>query len=100
MKTRGINLKTLSAYPTLQKETDRLKECGFVTGQDAIDINFAHDRWMGKDELGRIAKLELLDEMEEWRLLASHYCIAWGWKTTDGTNNRYGFEDWTNIKNT
>lgn len=79
----------------------RLKECGFVSGQDAIDINFAHDHWVGKQELARIAKLELLDEMEEWRLLASHYCIAWGWRTTsDGENKPHVFQDWANIKNT
>lgn len=100
METRGINLKTLTAYPTLQKEALRLKECGFGAGQDAIDINFAHDQWMGKEELRRIAKLELLDEMEEWRLLASHYCIAWGWRTSEGTDNPNVFEDWTNTKNT
>jgi hypothetical protein len=76
----------------------RLKECGLVSGQDAIDINFAHDHWVGKEELGRIAKLELLDEMEEWCLLASHYCIAWGWRINGG-NKPHGFEDWTNIKN-
>ena len=102
MKTRGINLKTLSAYPTLQKEVLRLKDCDFVSGQDAIDINFAHDHWMGKEELSRIAKLELLDEMEEWRLLASHYCIAWGWRAVDAANGQNGdvFEGWGNIKNT
>ena len=102
MKTRGINLKTLSAYPTLEKEILRLKDCDFVSGQDAIDINFAHDHWMGKEELSRIAKLELLDEMEEWRLLASHYCITWGWKTAESTNNSNSmyFEEWKNIKNT
>jgi hypothetical protein len=77
-----------------------LKECGFVSGQNAIDINFAHDHWVGKEELGRIAKLELLDEMEEWRLLASHYCIAWGWRINDCGNKPHGFEDWTNVKNT
>jgi [phosphatase 2A protein]-leucine-carboxy methyltransferase len=21
-----------------------------------------------------------LDEVEEWELLARHYCVAWGWK--------------------
>ena len=100
VKTRGINLKTLSTYPTLQKEILRLRDCGFVSGQDAIDVNFAHDHWMGKEELSRIAKLELLDEMEEWRLLASHYCIAWGWRAaTNKANSSDYFEEWKNIKN-
>jgi [phosphatase 2A protein]-leucine-carboxy methyltransferase len=95
-------LKTLSAYPTLQKQTLRLKDCGFTSGQDAIDINIAHDRWMGKDELGRIAKLELLDEMEEWQLLAAHYCITWGWKIARGRDTSHGsaFDEWANIRNT
>jgi [phosphatase 2A protein]-leucine-carboxy methyltransferase len=69
----------LSAYPTLDAQIARLIKCGFTTGQKAIDINFAHDNWMGKSELKRIAALEMLDEMEEWRLLAAHYCLVWGW---------------------
>jgi hypothetical protein len=28
----------------------------------------------------RISQLQLLDELEEWRLLAAHYCVAWAWK--------------------
>jgi [phosphatase 2A protein]-leucine-carboxy methyltransferase len=94
-------LKTLSAYPTLQRQTLRLKECGFISGQEAIDINLAHDRWMGKDELTRISKLELLDEMEEWRLLASHYCLAWAWKAVDNANESHSgaFDEWNSIKN-
>jgi [phosphatase 2A protein]-leucine-carboxy methyltransferase len=27
-----------------------------------------------------VERLEWLDEVEEWKLLASHYCVAWGWK--------------------
>ena len=102
VKIRGINLKTLSAYPTLQEESLRLKDSGFVSGQDAVDVNFAHNHWMGQEELSRIAKLELLDEMEEWRLLASHYYIAWGWRTADAANGKNGdvFEGWGQIKNT
>ena len=25
----------------------------------------------------RIAKIEILDELEEWRMLMQHYCVAW-----------------------
>ena len=31
----------------------------------------------------RIAKLEHLDEIEELRLVLSHYCVAWGTKGED-----------------
>jgi [phosphatase 2A protein]-leucine-carboxy methyltransferase len=101
-QTRGINLKTLAAYPTLQHQTLRLKDCGFASGQDAININFSHDNWMGQSELRRISRLELLDEMEEWRLLASHYCIVWGWNDANaqGDSKNGAFKEWGDIKNT
>jgi [phosphatase 2A protein]-leucine-carboxy methyltransferase len=90
-------LKTLSAHPTLDSQIIRLNECGFSDGQNAIDINYGHDQWMGKEELRRIARLEMLDEMEEWRLLAGHYCIAWGWKQPEEPGL---FDVWKNIKYT
>jgi hypothetical protein len=34
----------------------------------------------------RISQLELLDELEEWRLLAAHYCVALAWKSSDDEN--------------
>jgi [phosphatase 2A protein]-leucine-carboxy methyltransferase len=56
---------------------------------------------MGQDELQRIARLEFLDEMEEWRLLAKHYCIVWGWRVAGGEASTSGhFRLWKNIKNT
>jgi [phosphatase 2A protein]-leucine-carboxy methyltransferase len=38
------------------------------------------DEWVSAAERERIEKLEWLDEIEEWKLLASHYCVAWGWR--------------------
>jgi hypothetical protein len=29
---------------------------------------------------GRISRLEILDEIEELRLVLNHYCVAWGTK--------------------
>jgi len=80
----------------------RLRQCGFTSGQDAINVNVAHDYWMGDAELQRIAKIELLDELEEWRLLASHYCIAWGWKRGQDPQNVafHIFDGWDDIKGT
>jgi [phosphatase 2A protein]-leucine-carboxy methyltransferase len=94
-------LKTLTAYPTLEKQSTRLRESGFVTGQNAVDIDFAHDYWMGRDELRRISRLEMLDEMEEWRLLARHYCLTWGWTKGEGSElSSDVFETWKDIRNT
>jgi len=44
----------------------------------AGDIDFLHNNWITDDELARIAKLELLDEVEEFQLLAKHYCLVCG----------------------
>lgn len=80
LAARGIVLKTLKKYSSLERQKERLRMLGFGKGQDAADVEFIHDNWMGEGEKERIAKLEMLDEMEEWQLLARHYCVAWGWR--------------------
>ncbi|WEW54910.1 carboxy methyl transferase for protein phosphatase 2A [Emydomyces testavorans] len=84
LATRGIHLQTLSQYATLSLEKDRLRDAGFVTGQGAADVDFLWEKWVSGEEKERVAGLEMLDEIEEWRLLARHYCVAWGWRETDG----------------
>lgn len=32
----------------------------------------------GVETRQRLDKIEKLDEVEEWNLLAEHYCISWG----------------------
>jgi [phosphatase 2A protein]-leucine-carboxy methyltransferase len=81
----------------LESQVTRLKDCGFSTGQEAIDINYAHDKWVGQEELNRIAQLEMLDEMEEWRLLAGHYCIAWAWLDSQ-SEKASPFKTWGSMK--
>jgi len=39
--------------------------------------------------------LEWLDEVEEWKLLASHYCVAWGWR--DGEDEKVFGEAWKDV---
>lgn len=83
LAARGIVLKTLKRYSSLERQKERLRVLGFGKGQDAADVEFIHDNWMGEGEKERIAKLEMLDEMEEWQLLARHYCVAWGWRDAE-----------------
>lgn len=84
LATRGIHLQTLHRYASLEAQRKRLNEVGFDGGQAAADIDFIWDRWISEEEKERVAGLEMLDEMEEWKLLARHYCIAWGWRKGDG----------------
>ncbi|GAB1201767.1 hypothetical protein APSETT445_000359 [Aspergillus pseudonomiae] len=80
LATRGIHLQTLHQYASLAAQRKRLREQGFSGGQAAADVDFIWERWVSEEEKERVSGLEMLDEMEEWRLLAQHYCIAWGWR--------------------
>ncbi|TKA66261.1 hypothetical protein B0A55_08424 [Friedmanniomyces simplex] len=102
LASRGIHLQTLKRYSSLQAQRQRLRLAGFSGGQGARDVHqlYGHDEWVLQGERERIEKLEWLDEVEEWKLLASHYCVAWGcrgelfgeaWQGIDGS--RTGEED-------
>ena len=92
LAARGIHLQTLHKYASLDAQRERLREHGFVTGQGVADIDFIWERWINEEEKERVAGLEMLDEVEEWRLLAAHYCVAWGWSEEQGGNLL--FEGW------
>lgn len=96
LASRGIHLQTLKRYSTLEAQRHRLKVAGFDAGQGARDVHELWDNheWISTVERQRVEQLEWLDEVEEWQLLASHYCVAWGWhggifanawKSLDGT---------------
>lgn len=77
---RGIVLQTLHKYSSLAAQTARLIDVGFSTGQQAADVNFIFKQWSDDKEKERVSHCEMLDELEEWVLLAQHYCVAWGWR--------------------
>ncbi|CAG8483406.1 618_t:CDS:2 [Paraglomus occultum] len=78
LRMRNIELRGICAYPSLESQKERFLKRGW-THAEAIDINELHDSHIDPHELERISKLELLDEIEEWRLLSAHYCIAWAY---------------------
>jgi [phosphatase 2A protein]-leucine-carboxy methyltransferase len=80
LAARGIQLQTLHKYASLPAQRQRSVDHGLRTGQGAVDIDFIWNWWIGEAEKERVAALEMLDEIEEWRLLAQHYCVAWGWR--------------------
>lgn len=94
LATRGIQLQTLHKYASLEAQRTRLREQGFTSNQAAADIDFIWERWVPEGEKERVTGLEFLDEMEEWQLLARHYCIAWGWRDGDDASI---FNDWNSL---
>lgn len=95
LAARGIQLQTLNKYASLEAQRARLREQGFGSGQAAADIDFIWERWVDEEEKERVASVEMLDEVEEWQLLARHYCIAWGWR--DGGDASV-FEGWKGLE--
>ncbi|KAF3906682.1 hypothetical protein ABW20_dc0110190 [Dactylellina cionopaga] len=100
LSQRGIVLRTLQRYSTLERQKERMRALGFKTGMGACDVNFIHDQWVEPREKERMDKLELLDEREEWVLLAKHYCIAWGWvehNSLVGETDSLTFSNWSQL---
>lgn len=92
LATRGIVLQTLKKYNTLSRQKERLRMLGFKGGQAIGDVDWIWENWVGAGEKERLARLEMLDEVEEWKLLARHYCVVWGWKNGEGESK--GWEGW------
>lgn len=90
LTARGIHLQTLHAHDTLAAQRKRLREHGLGEGEgvkgiegqgaQAADVDFIWEKWVDEGEKERVEGLEWMDEVEEWRLLARHYCVAWGWR--------------------
>lgn len=100
LASRGITLHGLKEWHSLEKQRERLftffstsggsSHRHSVTehlegpveewGAQAVDINEIWQSWISEEEKERVKALEMVDEVEEWELLAGHYCVAWGWR--------------------
>ncbi|ORX49136.1 leucine carboxyl methyltransferase [Hesseltinella vesiculosa] len=79
---RHIDLKGIQAYPQLEDQEQRFLKLGW-TGAKAVDMNAVHDQWLDENDKQRINRLEILDELEEWKLISSHYCVAYAYKSVE-----------------
>ncbi|MCJ1310655.1 carboxy methyl transferase for protein phosphatase 2A [Agyrium rufum] len=80
LASRGIALASIETYPDLESQRARMKSYGFDAGQEAVTVNEVWDECVDAEEKRRAGGLEMMDEIEEWELLARHYCLAWGWR--------------------
>ncbi|KAI7860527.1 leucine carboxyl methyltransferase 2-like protein [Circinella umbellata] len=80
LQSRRIELKGIHAYPELEDQETRFTRLGW-DGAKAVDTNTIHDQYLDRSDISRMARLEILDELEEWHLLAGHYCVAWAYKS-------------------
>ena len=79
LAARGIVLQTLRKYGSLEAQAARMKAYGFEGAGDA-NISELWKKGVEEKEKERVAGLEMVDEVEEWELLAGHYCVVWAWR--------------------
>ena len=85
LAARGIVLQTLRKYGSLEAQAVRMKAYG-LDDSGGDDVNGLWQKGVDEQEKARVAGLEMVDEVEEWELLAGHYCVVWGWRGgTDDT---------------
>ncbi|ESS31077.1 leucine carboxyl methyltransferase [Toxoplasma gondii VEG] len=75
LQTRGCPLMTIFDYPTLQAQKQRYINLGW-SASSVADMNTVYDKFLPREETQRVQRLELFDELEEWRLIQAHYSIA------------------------
>ena len=79
LAARGIVLQTLRKYGSLEAQAARMKAYGFE-GSGGANVNELWKKGVDDIEKERVAELEMVDEVEEWELLAGHYCVVWAWR--------------------
>jgi [phosphatase 2A protein]-leucine-carboxy methyltransferase len=79
LAARNIRMPSLDYLKKPEDQANRLREAGMEeVRQQTIDQIW--DSWVSEKEKERVDGLEGLDEVEEWKLLAGHYIVAWGWR--------------------
>jgi [phosphatase 2A protein]-leucine-carboxy methyltransferase len=86
LAARGIRMPTLEKYREPRDQEGRLRDAGFDHVRQ-MTVDEIWEKWIPETEKERVDGLEGLDEVEEWKLLAGHYIVAWAWKGT-------GFGSW------
>jgi len=95
LQSRGIPLASIKAYPDLNAQKKRFTDLGY-TKLEALDMNQIHTFLLSPADNQRISRLEIFDELEEWHLIQSHYCIV---VATQDKTDECIFKDVTLIKN-
>ncbi|WWC60814.1 uncharacterized protein I303_103390 [Kwoniella dejecticola CBS 10117] len=84
LASRNLSIPGSEPFPTPQSQADRFLDPSL--GQGVFAQSGVKTLWQVREtvihpeELQRISKLEILDEIEELKLVLDHYVIAWGIK--------------------
>eukprot|EP00919_Chromeraceae_sp_WS-2016_P048176 GHVR01114148.1.p1 GENE.GHVR01114148.1~~GHVR01114148.1.p1 ORF type:complete len:140 (+),score=22.74 GHVR01114148.1:172-591(+) len=84
LKARGCSLLGLLDYPTLQSQVDRFHKLGWPYYRYS-NMNDIYENYIDQNDVYRVQKVELFDELEEWRLIQNHYYIGIAVKTPESS---------------
>ncbi|KAM3534541.1 hypothetical protein MY4038_002229 [Beauveria bassiana] len=77
LAARHIHMPGMDRYRNAQDQIQRLRDAGFRNAE-CKSVESIWETWIDASEKERVDQLEGLDEVEEWKLLAGHYIVAWG----------------------
>ncbi|WWC69145.1 uncharacterized protein I206_103081 [Kwoniella pini CBS 10737] len=84
LSSRNLSLPGSEPFPTPKSQADRFLNSnlgkGVFTSSQVKTLWQIREEIIDQEELQRISKLEILDEIEELKLVLEHYVIAWGVK--------------------
>jgi hypothetical protein len=75
LRERGCSLLGLEAYPDLAAQEARFRALGF-THWGGWDMLCVYREFLDAVDRVRAERLELFDELEEWHLIQTHYCLT------------------------
>eukprot|EP00038_Savillea_parva_P031975 m.92441 g.92441 ORF g.92441 m.92441 type:complete len:306 (+) comp9959_c0_seq1:108-1025(+) len=78
LELRGCPLRGLNGCPDLKSQEARFDNAGWHS-RPAKDMN-AVFKLLPAEDVARVRKLEIFDEIEEWELISAHYCISTAFK--------------------
>jgi len=71
---RGCPLLSIHEYPTMESQNERYTQRGWDQCS-LIDMNQVYSKYLDREDVARIQKIELMDEFEEWHLIQAHYFL-------------------------
>jgi hypothetical protein len=72
----GFHIPGFRDFPTLAAQEARFCAAAAWRAAASCTMARAHDLVLSKEERAVADKIERLDELEEWELLMTHYCIT------------------------
>jgi tRNA wybutosine-synthesizing protein 4 len=83
---RGSPLLGINQYPSVEAQEKRFRDIGWsqVNSMTMLD---AFSSLLDADEVKRINRIEMLDEVEEWQLMMQHYCFCWARTAPGGSDD-------------